>query len=190
MMNSISLGEKKITYLLRRSARAKHMRLSVYSDGRVTLTLPMGFPNRLVAMFLRAKAKWIAKHLSHFLRTEVRHPVVNKKEYLMHKKRAQVLVEERLLHFNVAYGFSWKRISIRNQRTRWGSCSKKGNLNFNYRIALLPPHLADYIIVHELCHLGVFNHSKKFWDMVAQTIPSHRELKRELHLYATQTFLY
>lgn len=189
MMNPISLGEKKIAYSLRRSARAKHMRLSVYSDGRVTLTLPLGFPERLVAMFLHAKAQWIAKHLSHFLRTEVRHPIVNKKEYLMYKKRAQALAEERLLHFNAVYRFSWKRISIRNQRTRWGSCSKKGNLNFNYRIALLPQHLADYIIVHELCHLEVFDHSKKFWDMVARTIPVPRELRRELHAYAKCTFV-
>lgn len=189
MRNTIPLGEKKIDYLLRRSPRAKRMRLSVYPDGRVTLTLPMGFPERLVSVFLHTKAKWIAKHLSRFLRTGIKHTVVNKKEYLMHKKRAQAIAEERLLHFNTIYGFSWERISIRNQKTRWGSCSKKGNLNFNYRIALLPRHLADYIIVHELCHLGVFDHSKEFWGLVAKTIPAHRELKRELRAYATHTFL-
>ena len=114
---------------------------------------------------------------------------MDKGDYALHKKNARTLAEERLVHFNSLYHFSYDRISIRNQKTRWGSCSKKGNLSFNYRIVLLPPHLADYIIVHELCHLEVFNHSKQFWDMVARTIPAHRELRRELRAYATHTFL-
>jgi hypothetical protein len=63
---------------------------------------------------------------------------------------------------------------------RWGSCSKKGNLNFNYKIALLPQRHSDYVIVHELCHLREFNHSKKFWDLVEQAVPNHRALRTEL----------
>ena len=94
--------------------------------------------------------------------------------------RTRALAAERLAHFNQAYGFSYGRVSIRDQRTRWGSCSKKGNLNFNYRICYLPPHLLDYVIVHELCHLGQFNHSAAFWALVAQTLPDHRERRAEL----------
>ncbi len=189
MQDFISVGEKKVEYLVHRSLRATRMRLSVYRDGRVILTLPYGFPQKLISVFLNKKAEWIAKHLTRFLQSDAKHPVMNKKEYLVHKKRAHALAVERLRHFNSFYGFSYERISIRNQKTRWGSCSKKGNLNFNYRIALLPPHLADYIIVHELCHLGAFDHSRKFWNMVARTIPAHRELRRELRAYATQIFL-
>jgi len=83
-------------------------------------------------------------------------------------------------YFNAMYGLRCNRITIRNQKTRWGSCSRKGNLNFNYKIALLPQRLADYIIVHELCHLGEFNHSRKFWALVAQTMPDHVDLRKEL----------
>jgi predicted metal-dependent hydrolase len=89
-------------------------------------------------------------------------------------------VKERIGHFNQIYGFVVKRISVRDQRSRWGSCSKKGNLNFNYRIVLLPPKVADYIIVHELCHLGEFNHSKRFWGLVAKAVPDYKQLKKEL----------
>ena len=101
-------------------------------------------------------------------------------EFLANKELARALVMERIKHFNQNYEFTVGRISIRNQRSRWGSCSKKGNLNFNYRIVLLPPKVSDYIIVHELCHLGEFNHSKKFWDLVAKTTPEYKQVRKEL----------
>ncbi len=81
---------------------------------------------------------------------------------------------------NVHYGFEYKKVAIRDQKRRWGSCSKSGNLNFNYRILFLPPHLADYIIVHELCHLKEFNHGKNFWTLVGQAVPVYESHKQEL----------
>ena len=104
---------------------------------------------------------------------------VNKK-YKENKVKALLIIKDRIEYFNTIYNFKWNRIVIRNQKTRWGSCSKKGNLNFNYKIALLPPKSADYIIVHELCHLGEFNHSQKFWDLVAKTIPDYKEIRKDL----------
>jgi hypothetical protein len=113
----------------------------------------------------------------------------SRKNYLVRKETARTLVLERLEHFrkfyatnNTAHGYAFKvgRVSIRNQKTRWGSCSKTGNLNFNYRIVLLPPRLCNYIIVHELCHLGEFNHSSKFWSLVALACPDYAEIRAEL----------
>lgn len=101
-------------------------------------------------------------------------------KFLQHKEEARALVMERLKYFNQEYNFEICRIAIRNQRSRWGSCSKKGNLNFNYRVTLLPPEVADYIIVHELCHLGEFNHSKRFWALVAKTIPNYLQIRKKL----------
>ena len=100
--------------------------------------------------------------------------------FLKHKEQAREIVLQRLEHFNQHYNLTFGRISIRNQRRRWGSCSSKGNLNFNYRIATLPSHLSDYIIVHELCHRGQFNHSQKFWDLVGETLPNYEALQVEL----------
>ncbi len=102
------------------------------------------------------------------------------KKYLEHKEAARSLVLSRLEHFNQHYKLTFGRVSIRNQKSRWGSCSSKGNLNFNYKLALLPSHLSDYVIVHELCHRKQFNHSQKFWDLVGETLPNYIELKTEL----------
>ncbi len=103
-----------------------------------------------------------------------------KKDFIHHKEEALAFAEMRVKYFNKFYKFTFNKINIKNQKTRWGSCSKNGNINFNYKIALLPQHLADYIIVHELCHLGEFNHSRKFWNLVAKTIPDYLEIRNEL----------
>ena len=113
-------------------------------------------------------------------RKRVRRKPVGQKKYLEHKEKARELVLSRLEYFNQHYKLSFGKVAIRNQRGRWGSCSSKGNLNFNYKIVLLPPHLADYVVVHELCHRGQFNHSQKFWDLVGETIPNYRDLREEL----------
>lgn len=98
----------------------------------------------------------------------------------MHKERARVFVHERLEVVNKEYGFLYNRVAIRDQKSRWGSCSAKGNLNFNYRIQFLPLHLADYIIAHELCHLKEFNHGKGFWELVERAVPEYKKCCVEL----------
>ena len=101
-------------------------------------------------------------------------------DYKKHKESARALAHARVAHFNSFYNFPVGRISIRNTKTRWGSCSKKGNLNFNYKILFLSSHMTDYIIVHELCHLKEFNHSQNFWDLVAKIVPEHKAIRSEL----------
>lgn len=104
----------------------------------------------------------------------------NRKHFLKHKELARKIVKNKIEHFNSFYNFSFNRISIKNQKLRWGSCSKKGNLNFNYRIIFLPQPLSDYLIAHELCHLGEFNHSRKFWNLVEKTVPNYKIMHRAL----------
>ena len=114
------------------------------------------------------------------IRRKIKKPKKLSQNYLKYKKDAEILVKQRLEYFNQFYNYKWGRVTIRNQKTRWGSCSKKGNLNFNYKIALLTPNQADYIIVHELCHLKEFNHSVRFWNLVAETVPDYREVRNSL----------
>ena len=99
---------------------------------------------------------------------------------LQYAEEARKLALSRLEHFNQFYNFKIGAVRIKAQTTRWGSCSSKGNLNFNYKIALLPPHLSDYIVVHELCHLGELNHSQGFWDLVGRACPNYEILRKEL----------
>lgn len=105
---------------------------------------------------------------------------INKIDFLKHKERAQEIVKEKISRLNAFYNFNFKKINIKNQKTRWGSCSKKGNLNFNYKIIFLQDHVADYLITHELCHLAEFNHSHRFWNLVAKTMPDYLKINKEL----------
>jgi predicted metal-dependent hydrolase len=104
------------------------------------------------------------------------------KHYAVHKEDTRVLIHNRLVHWNQYYGLHYNRVAIRNQRRCWGSCTSLKNLNFSYKLLFLPPHLQDYIVVHELCHLKELNHGKNFWLLVAEQIPEYREHIKELKL--------
>lgn len=136
---------------------------------------------REVERFVGKCGKWIARTQQRFSKLPKTSRVEpSAKEYKKYKGAAQGEVARRISYFNSFYKFGFSKIIIRNQKSRWGSCSHKEVLSFNYRILFLPPHLVDYIVVHELCHLREMNHSKRFWALVAQTIPNHLECRREL----------
>ncbi|TAN58608.1 M48 family peptidase [Patescibacteria group bacterium] len=180
MKKQIQLYKQNIEYTVKISKRARRMRLAVYLDGRFVVTVPKNINQGLIERFIAKKSQWIIDKLDYF--KNLRNKSILKKEakFSEYKEQALLLANERIRHFNSFYGFQFNKIYIKNQKTRWGSCSKKGNLNFNFKIALLPQRLADYIAVHELCHLGEFNHSRKFWNLVAKTIPDYSEMRNEL----------
>jgi hypothetical protein len=157
------------------------MRIAVYCDGAVVVTVPRRISAESAGRFVAVRAAWILRALDRFRPFRPRPARKNtKREFLRHKDAALAVAKERLAHFNAFYGFAYKNICVKNHRSRWGSCSRAGNINFNYKIALLPERVRDYIIVHELCHLGEFNHSKKFWRLVARAIPDYAAIKRRL----------
>ncbi len=111
--------------------------------------------------------------------------------YRAHKKQTRNLVEARISYFLHIYknkhGIELTpsgKIAIRNTKSRWGSCSSKKNLNFSYRLSLLPSHLSDYIVAHELCHLQEFNHGQNFWNLVALEMPEYHLHREELKKYS------
>lgn len=108
----------------------------------------------------------------------------SRKLYDENKENARKLISERVKHFlsyyEPKYGIRVGKIAIRNQKSRWGSCSKKGNLNFNYKLVFLEPSVRDYVIVHEICHIKEFNHGRGFWNLVAETVPDYREMRKKL----------
>lgn len=109
-----------------------------------------------------------------------RRPNAGTHHYRTHKETARTHITARIEYWNRYYQLRYNRIAIRNQRSRWGSCSALGNLNFNYKLLFLPPHLCDYIVVHELCHLQELNHSSQFWSLVAKTMPEYKKYIQEL----------
>ena len=156
------------------------MRISVGTGGVLSVTIPYRFPEAFVERFLHEHAEWIMRQIERFRHDGGRLARYGRAHYLEHKEAARELAHARLAHFNQTYNFNYGDISIRDQKTRWGSCSRRGNLNFNYKLALIPEPLADYVIVHELCHCKEFNHSKRFWELVERTIPDHKTIRRQL----------
>ena len=171
-----------ILYTHRVSTRARTMRLAVHPDGSVIVTAPKFFGLGVIERFVETQEKWITRHVNETKgRTVIR---VERRDIPAIKRRAHELAHKRCEHFAKAYGVQFKKISIRAQKSRWGSCSRMGNLSFNYKIAVLPARLADYVIVHELCHLLEMNHSRRFWGLVAGVFPDHKVLRKELRAVA------
>ena len=179
----LTLGQTTINYELKVNQRARRLILTWHPTGRLVVTVPkLKISQRQIDQLLRAKADWLIKQQQKFLKFK---PLLKSSriDYLKYQASARSLVLSKLQHFNQLYRFHYGRVAIKNQRTRWGSCSAKKNLNFNYRLIFLPTKLVDYLIVHELCHLAELNHSPKFWQLVAQTMPDYQLRKKELKLF-------
>lgn len=171
-------------YQTRISPRAKRLGLTVYPDRRVIVTVPRGTPSDRVHDYVTAHAGWIERQIAS-LRPFERCIFLpgGRRDFLRHRDRARMFVTETLRKFAPVYGLTFNRIAIKNLKSTWGSCSERGNLNFNYRLVHLPMPLAEYIVVHELCHLAEFNHSGLFWSLVARCVPDHKERRKALRSY-------
>lgn len=177
----VKIENSEIRYKVRKSGRAKRLRINVYRDQSVILTMPRGIDEGKAKSFIEEKSRWIISKLEYFRRFPASDfPARGGAGYAEHKNKALEFARRKVDHYNGFYNFAFSKISVRNQKARWGSCSRKGNLNFNYKIVLLPEKLADYIIVHELCHLKEFNHSRNFWDLVGRSAPDYRNIRKEL----------
>lgn len=184
MKRQINLHNRVIDYSVRRSKRAKRMRLAVYCDGNFVITVPNAFPSTLIDSYLIAKSKWVVSKIDFFEKLNKRQKLsFGDDGYAVYQDKALKMVTERLTELNNEnYGFKFNQIAIRNQKTRWGSCSKKRNLNFNYKILFLSLKMRDYIIIHELCHLKEFNHSNKYWRLIAKAMPNYLNIIEELKI--------
>lgn len=173
--------KEPIRYFLKRNSRGGNLRLAIHPDGRLVVSAPAFLGKERIEKFLREKTTWIRENLEKVKAEKSRFgPGGQRKEYLLLKNQARRVAREKAQKYARLGGFVFNRISIRNQRTRWGSCSQKGNLNFNYKIALLPEELAEYIVVHELCHLKEFNHSPAFWRLVGELLPDYKNRRRRI----------
>jgi predicted metal-dependent hydrolase len=181
MQRILSVPAGKIGYTVRRSRRARNLRLQINCDAAVTAVAPWYFPLRVIEKFVYQHADWILNKVAFFkLKPRLILPGGSSADYRQCKQAAADFIGEKLAYYSQFYGFIYRQFFVKKQKTRWGSCSRKGNLNFNYKIIKLPVRLADYIIVHELCHLKEMNHSRRFWSLVERAVPDYRQCRREL----------
>ena len=166
----------EITYKLVRSNR-KTLAVEIKGDGQVIVRAPYRISKREIERFVTEKADWIEKHLKTIRERQAARPAVKKLTAAEIQELADVAMKdfpERVRRFAPQVGVTYGRITIRNQKTRWGSCSSKGNLNFNCLLMLAPSEVRDYVVVHELCHRLEMNHSPRFWAEVERILPDYK----------------
>lgn len=181
-------ADKTIPYSLKKHSKAKRIKISVFSDNSVLVTLPKYRSFKLGETFAEEKKDWIAESLDRNSQS----PDLFRHAYGMDfdkvtpkdvKLQALTMIHSRLEYYSRIYNYKYEQVRIKRMKSRWGSCSKNGNLNFNFKIFFLPERLRDYVIVHELCHLQEFNHSRNYWELVERMFPDHKHLKKELNKY-------
>ena len=168
----------EISYRVIRSNR-KTTSIQIDRQGEVIVRCPVGMPMERIEALVEEHRPWLEKHLALVpRRCEVEK--LSPEELDALGKQAVEVFPKRVAHFAERIGVTYGRITIRNQRTKWGSCSSKGNLNFNVLLMLAPPEVLDYIVVHELSHRKHLNHSPLFWAEVERILPDYRQQERWL----------
>lgn len=165
-------------YKVIRSDR-KTLSLQITVEGAIVVRAPKRLKDKDIARFVNEKNAWIEKHLS-LLTPQEEITRFTEEELKALAKRATEYIPLRVAFFAVQMGVTVGRITIRNQRTRWGSCSAKGNLNFNCLLMCFSEDVIDYVVVHELAHRKEMNHSKSFWTEVEKYCPRYKTLRNSL----------
>ena len=165
-------------YELVRTAR-KTLALYVRRDGRLEVRAPLRTSREQIDEFVRNKRDWIEKTRRR-LSAGRRIVRLTKKEEAAYKQQAKAYLQQKCRHFSEVMGVRHGEVRISGAKTRWGSCSRKGTINFTYRLMFVPEELADYVVVHELAHLKEMNHSGRFWSVVEQVMPDYRARRKKL----------
>jgi hypothetical protein len=223
----INIDGQTINYTLRRSFKARRVRLEVRQQTGLTVIVPRSYRIGQIPGLLKSKERWISRNLQRFSKSqslsapeELKYgdtvPYLGQDLELVKQENhhgdsivlegnklkvspdlsnngllesaleqwyrieAAKLINERTTKLGSQMGISYKRIVIRGQKTRWGSCSHKKNLSFNWKLIMAPEPVVEYVTIHELIHLKEMNHSKKFWELIAQYCPGWREHKKWL----------
>ena len=175
--------------------RVKHARISINPASEVRIVIPLYYRQRDLEKLLEEKEKWIAKQLAHFAKEreniialkpgeilffgEIRKVDFDTSSALRLKRwymeQANEYFSKRITEIAFHYGFTFNKMTVRGQKTRWGSCSRKKNISLNWKLMKAPPFIIDYLIIHELTHTQIFNHSKAFWAKVSGIMPDYKK---------------
>lgn len=173
----MKLALEKIEYIIKKSRR-RTISVQITPDQKLLVKAPTYTSIKEVEDFLREKRDWILKQIN---RTKVQSQqaaqmgILSEKEIRKLKRDAKKIIPERVEYYAKLSGITYNRIFIRLQKSRWGSCSVEGNLNFNALLALMPLEVLDSVVVHELCHRRHMDHSKDFYDEVLKIFPEYKK---------------
>ena len=163
-------------------ARRKTLSIRITQEGNLEIRAPLGMPKGEIEAFLKEKAQWIETHRAKVLAeyAQGQEAPLDEEEILTLAEQMRQRLPEKLNRHAASMGVTFGRVTIRCQRTRWGSCSSRGNLNFNCLLMLAPEEVLDYVVVHELAHRKQMNHSALFWQEVEQECPNYKKSLRWL----------
>ncbi len=229
----VILDGQAISYIIKRSPKAKYVRIEVGSEMGLTVVIPKSYKSDRIPDLLREKRRWISGKLAKYgqvqrptgdkvlkggdtvpylgrdLKVVIRRSYgdvesVNVEQELLvvslragnnrlalvlerwYRCEAAKLIGKKADKLGAQLGVIYNRLSIRGQKTRWGSCSQRGNLSFNWKLMMAPPPVIDYVVIHELAHLKEMNHTKRFWQLVGQHCPKWRDHKKWLKDHAVE----
>lgn len=182
-MNTINIDIPSVgSVSIVKSKRAKRLCITVKSNQTVRLTLPRGVSLRKAEQFLHSRVPWIEKHLRKFRELEPR-PALPALPIIDEIQARRALIE-RLNEIAKTHDLHYAKVTIRKQKTRWGSCSTKNNISLNINLARLPEKLRDYVLLHELVHTRIKNHSKEFWAELDKAVGGNsRTLAKKVRNY-------
>ena len=166
--------------LFERSNRAKHLNISIKEPAKVRVAVPRGISFEKAKNFTHSKIGWISKHL---LKIQLR-PKIQLLDKPIDKQAAREFLEGHIKELADKFGFVYNKVTIRNQKTRWGSCSSKNNINLNMQLMNIPNNLIDYVILHDLMHTKVKNHSPLFWGSLDRYVGNAKAIDKELKKYS------
>ena len=174
MMDKLIIEDVTLPIFIRRSHR-KTLAISVTEGIELNVKAPMGMADAKIEKFINQKRVWIYKQAKRIQEENAKHVEYTKREETLLRERARHVLTEKTDKYKKELNVEYKKIRIGDQKTRWGSCSSKGIISYNWRLILMPEDIQDYVVVHELCHLHEMNHSMKFWEWVSKIIPDYKE---------------
>ncbi len=159
--------------------------ITVKPGGEIVVRAPKRMPTSMILSFVKEKESWIVKTYLKQSKIQPAPASENKTPGTLalekrYRDAAKDYIPKRVEYYHTFTGGNYSKITIRDQKTRWGSCSSNGTLSFNFRLMMAPPRVLDYVVVHELCHLTHMNHSNDFWNLVGSILPDYREHRKWL----------
>jgi predicted metal-dependent hydrolase len=169
--------------LFERSIRARRLNISIKPFRGVRVAIPRTASLQQAEKFVHTKLAWVIKHLERMTALEQQQQAMSENAPAIDRNAARRKLHTRLDALAVRHGFTYNRLCIRNQKTRWGSCSATNNINLNAKLVLLPDRLIDYVLLHELLHTRIKNHGQEFWTELNRLTSDAKELARNLKPY-------
>ncbi len=169
--------------LFERSNRARHIRISVKPFKGVRVAVPYKVSFDQARQFAQLKRNWIKKHLHKMRQVEKEHEAFSKHSTEINRAEARKKLVKRLNKLSEQHGFSYNKVFVRNQKTRWGSCSSKNNISLNMKLVRLPDEMIDYVLLHELVHTRIKNHGHAFWAELNKFVRDAKGMSKKMNEY-------